>query len=146
MRKTVPEVLHKDWGQRPRFVHTVDRGHNFSQYGLPGWQITFFFKFIFTETFVGFNLLNFSWICYYLLAGKIMVKFCPLTKPLETNQITRFFLSCPLAHPKQKKMFLLCSRSYYNITFELQNKIQFIQVQWHLKYRDVINLSISVFL
>ena len=87
---------------RPRPLASVlmqDLGHSFSQYGPPSRQLTFYY-------FIYFYW-NFRWLCltrirYYLLAGK-MVKFRPLTKPLEINQITGFFLSCPLAHPKKKK-------------------------------------------
>ena len=35
-----------------------------------------------------------------------MVKFHPLTKPLETNQITESFLSCPLERPKKLIKFI----------------------------------------
>ena len=95
LRKTVPEVLHKDRGQRPRSVHRPR--HNFSQYGPPGLQITFLFHFFlfllkFLSALLVTNLL--------LSAGGQDGKLIPPAH--ETNQITGFFFILPARGPKKK--------------------------------------------
>ena len=101
MRKTVPDILHKDRGQRPRSVHRP-RAQFFSIW--TSWPVNnififFFINFIFTETFIGFFVPN-----LLLSAGGQDGKIPPAH---ETNQITGFFLSCLLAHPNKINYIIL---------------------------------------
>ena len=73
-----------------------DRGHNFNHYGPPGRQITFF---LFFYLFL-LKLLSALLVTNLLLsAGGQDGKIPPAQ---ETNQITGFFLSCPLVRLKKQ--------------------------------------------
>ena len=79
----------------------IDQGHNFSQYGPPGRQITFlflfFYLFLLPETFVGFACHEFAVICWQ--DGKI-----PPAHETPRNQSDyRIFFILPARAPKKKK-------------------------------------------
>ena len=113
--KTVLEVLHKDWGQRPRSVVYIDQGHRFSQYGPPSQQITFLFFYLFLLKLLSALLVMNS----LLSAGGQDGKILPAHEILRNQSGYRIFLSCPLTCPKNNNNYYYTYYIYFTFNWEV---------------------------